>query len=286
MRFVWTFLIGIAFAAFVMAVSSPLLMAGIGTVAWIAKNNAFSALSGESVFGVRERDGRLDGRMINVSFQTMHVVMPGDPRPRRLLLRLEVTNADVFASRPGEGRVRLDVWPLDGIDDVRGPSLYTIVAPGRSAAFGEDGTLVVEHSNRRGVYALSSGQWLYDWEAPPATFTAEGERRRVVALASVEEDMPPRAIAVLTLATAQTVLKRVMIVADDPTRARLLRSTIGMIRPVPRMDDSTRRTIDLSLPAGTMRIPVTGDDLDIAAAQVPQGLGVVELKSWGQGAKK
>lgn len=284
MRFVWTFLIGIAFAGFIMVVSSPLLVAGIGAVAWLAKGNSFSALSGESVFGVRDKDGRLDGRMINVGFQTMHVAVPGDPRPRRMLLRLEVTNADVFASRPGEGRVRLDVWPLDGVDDVRKAAQQTIIAPGRSAVLAEDGTLVVDHGGRRSVYSLASGQWLYDAEAAPATYATEGDRRRTVALAAAEEDMPARTIAVLTLATAQTVLKRVMILADDPTRARLMRSSVSMIRPVPRLDDATHRTIDLSLPAGLMRIPVVGDDLDIVNAQVPLGLRLVELKPWGKSA--
>lgn len=285
MRFVWTFLTGIAFAGYVMLISAPLLLAGIGVTAWLLKGGTFNALSGESVFGVREKDGRMDGRLVNVSFQTMHVAMPGDPRPRRLLLRLELTNADVFSSRLGEGRVRLDAWPLDGVEDVKRPALYTVVAPGRAASLADDATLVVEHGGRRSVYALASGQWLYDWEAPPASYAAEGERRRTVALAAVEEDMPPRSIAVLTLATAQAVLKRVMITADDPTRARLLRSSVGMIRPVPRFEDATRRTIDLSLPAGLMRIPVVGDDLDIANAQIPQGLRLVELKAWGKGGK-
>lgn len=283
MRHLWTFLTGIVFAGFVMLISAPLLLAGIGATAWLLKGTTFDTLSGESVFGVREKDGRLDGRMVNVGFQTMHVAVPGDPRPRRMLLRLEIINADVFASRPGEGRVRLDAWPLDGVEDVKRPALYTVVAPGRAATLVEDGTLVVEHGSRRSVYSLSSGQWLYDWEAPPASYMGEGERRRFIALASVEEDMPPRSIAVLTLATSQVVLERVMIVADDPTRARLLRSSIGMIRPVPRFDDATRRTIDLSLPAGLMRIPVSGDDLDLANAQVPQGLRLVELKAWAKG---
>lgn len=285
MRLVWTFLTGVAFAGFVMLISSPLLLAGIGVSAWLLKGSAFSALSGESVFGIREKDGRLDGRMVNVNFQTMHVAVPGDPRPHRMLLRLEVINADVFASRPGEGRVRLDAWPLDGVEDVRRPALYTIVAPGRAASLSDDGTLLVEHGARRSVYALAGGQWLYDWESPPSSYNVDGERRRTVALAPAEEDMPARTIAVLTLATAQAVLKRVMIVADDPTRARLLRSSVGMIRPVPRFDDATRRTIDLSLPAGLMRIPVVGDDLDIANAQIPQGLRLVELKAWGKAAK-
>lgn len=285
MRLVWTFLIGIAFAALVAAISSPLLVAGVGVAAWLKRGHVFSALDGESVFGIREVDGRLDGRMVNVSFQTMHVSMPSDPRPRRMLLRLEVTNADVFSSRPGEGRVRLDAWPLDSVHDVSGPAMYTVVAPGRAATVSEDGTMTVEHGSRRSVYALAGGQWLYDWESLPATYATEGERRRVVALAAVEEDMPQRAIAVLTLASAQAVLKRVLIVADDPTRARLLRSSISMIRPVPRFEDANRRTIDLSLPAGTMRIPVAGDDLDLNAAQVPQGLRLLELKPWGKGAK-
>lgn len=285
MRHVWTFLIGIAFAGFVMLVSSPLLLTGISVAAWLLKGITFSALSGESVFGVREQDGRLDGRLVNVTFHTQHVAMAGEPRPRRMLLRLEVTNADVFASRPGEGRVRLDAWPLDGVADVKRPALYTIVAPGRAANLAEDGTLVVERSSRRSVYALSNGAWLFDWEALPASFVAEGERRRMVALASVEEDMPAQSVAVLTLATAQAVLKRVMIVADDATRARLLRSSISMVRPVPRLDEATRRTIDLSLPAGLMRIPVNGDDLDLATAQVPPGLRLVELTAWGKGGK-
>ncbi|MCR6630884.1 MAG: hypothetical protein NVV74_13020 [Magnetospirillum sp.] len=283
MRFVWTFIVGFVFAGFVMLATSPLLLAGIGLTAWAVKGAMFNALSGESVFGVRERDGRLDGRMVNVTFQTMHVSMPGDPRPRRLLLRLEVINADVFASRPGEGRVRLDAWPLDGVEDVRQPALYTVVAPGRTASLAEDGTLAVEHGSRRSLYSLAGGQWLYDTDSPPASYAVEGDRRRFVALAAAEEDMPARAIAVLTLATAQASLKRVMIAADDPTRARLLRSSVSMVRPVPRLDDATRRTIDLSLPAGLMRIPVDGDDLDIARAQIPAGLALVEMTPWGMG---
>jgi hypothetical protein len=281
MRFVWTFVIGFAFAGFVMLMSSPLLIAGAGVAAWVLKSSMFNALSGESVFGVREKDGRLDGRMINVNFQTMHVAMPAEPRPRRLLLRVEVTNADVFASRPGEGRVRLDAWALDGVEDVRKAALYTIIAPGRAAVVSEDGTLTVEHGNRRSVYALAGGQWLYDTDGQPASYVSEGERRRFVALAAAEEDMPARSIAILTLASAQAPLKRVMIVADDPTRARLLRSSVGMVRPVPRLEDATHRTIDLSLPAGLVRVPVNGDDLDLAKAQLPTGLALLELKPWG-----
>lgn len=285
MRLVWTFFVGLFFAGFIMLATSPLLVVGVGVTAWALKGDLFSALGGESVFGLREKDGHLDGRMVNVNFQTALVQMAGDPRPRRLLLRLEVTDADVFASRPGEGRVRLDSWSLNSVEDVRKPALYTVVAPGRSAAISEDGMLVVENGVRRSVYALANGSWLYDADANPATFTVDGDRRRYVALSSVEEDMPAQTVAVLTYATAQMALRRVMVTADDPTRARLLRASVAMIRPVARLDDFSRRTIDLSLPSGMVRILVSGDDLDLANAQIPPGLALVELKPW-QGAAR
>lgn len=280
MRYAWTFFAGLAFAGFILLATSPLLVVGVGVGAWAARGQLFNALAGESVFGVRERAGRLEGRSVNVGFRMVMVPVPGEPRPRRLLLRLEVTDSDVFASGPAEGRVRLDAWPLDGADDVKKPALYTVVAPGRAATLDEDGTLVVERGSRRSIYALSSGTWLYDAESQVSSFALEGDRRRVIAVSSAEDDMPPGSVAVLTYATNQTVLKRVLLSASDPTRARLLRSSVGLTRAVARLEDSSRRTLDLPLPAGTVRIPMTGDDLDLSRAQVPAGLALAELKPW------
>jgi hypothetical protein len=280
MRFAWTFLAGLTFAGFVFLATSPLLLLGAGVGAWVKRGQAYSALSGESVFGVRVRDGRLDGRLVNVNFRMVMVPVAGDPRPRRLLLRLAVTDGDAFASGPAEGRVRLDAWPLNDADDINKAAMYTIVAPGRSASIEDDSTLVVEHGIRRSVYALASGTWLYDTDAVVATFSLEGERRRVVAVATAEDDMPAGSVAVLTYATNQTVLKRVLVTASDPARARLLRSSVSMTRAVARMEDSTRRILDLPLPSGTVRIPMNGDDLDLAHAQLPAGLGLAELKAW------
>lgn len=280
MRLAWTFLAGLTFAGFVLLATSPLLVLGAGIGAWVKRGQTYSALSGESVFGVRARDGRLDGRLVNVNFRMVMVPAAGDPRPRRLLLRLAVTDADVFASGPAEGRIRLDAWPLDDADDINKAALYTIVAPGRSASIEDDSTLVIEHGIRRSVYALASGIWLYDTDALVSTFSLEGERRRVVAVATAEDDMPAGSVAVLTYATNQTVLKRVLVTAGDPARARLLRSSVSMTRAVARIEDATRRTLDLPLPAGTVRIPMNGDDLDLDHAQVPPGLGLAELKAW------
>lgn len=280
MRFAWTFFAGLTFAGFILLATSPLLMIGVGVGTWAARGQLFNALAGESVFGVRNHAGRLEGRSINVGFRMAMVPVPGEPRPRRLLLRLEVTDSDVFAAGRAEGRVRLDAWPLEGADDLKKPALYTIVAPGRAAAVEEDGTLVVERGTRRSIYALGSGSWLYDAESAVSSFSLEGERRRVVAVSSAEDDMPAGAVAVLTYATNQTVLKRVLLTASDPTRARLLRNSVGLSRAVARFEDATRRTLDLPLPAGTVRIPMNGDDLDLARAQMPAGLALAELRPW------
>ena len=52
-----------------------------------------------------------------------------------------------------------------------------------------------------------------------------------------------------------------------------------------RQDDARHRSIDLALPAGLLRIPLRGDDLDLTAAQLPPGLSLVELTAWGKGGK-
>lgn len=280
MRLAWTFFAGLIFAGFIFLATSPLLAIGVGIGAWAFRGQTFSALAGESVFGVRDHDGRLDGRLVNVNFRVVMVPVAGDPRPRRLLLRLAVTDSDVFASGSAAGRVRLDAWPLDGAEDVRKPALYTVVAAGRAASVEDDGTLVVEHGSRRSVYALASGAWLYDTDSAVSSFALEGERRRVIAVSTAEDDMPAGSVAVLTYATNQAVLKRVLVTASDPARARLLRSSVALTRAVARVEDATRRTLDLPLPAGIVRIPMTGDDLDLAKAQLPVGLGLAELKPW------
>jgi hypothetical protein len=280
MRLAWTFVAGLYFAGFVLLATSPLLMAGLAAGYWARHAELFNALAGESVFGLRSLDGRMQGRMVNVNFHTAQILMPGDPRPRRVLLRLDIINTDVFSSGRAEGMVRLDAWPLDAPEDLRKPPLYTIVAGGRAATIEEDGTLVVERSGRRSVYSLADGGWMYDTDTAVAAFTLDGERRRVVALSGMEDDMPASTVAVLTYASAQGVLKRVLITAQDPTRARLLRSSVPLIRPVARMEDAAKRTIDLPLAAGMVRIPVAGDSLDLATAQVPVGLALVPLTPW------
>ncbi|AVM76264.1 hypothetical protein [Magnetospirillum gryphiswaldense] len=282
MRHAWTFLIGLFFAGFVMMWSAPIgiavaVLAGLG-----GQINLFHAFSGESVFGVRDVGGRLQGRMVNVSFRPTMVPVIGEPRPRRLLLRLEVIDVDVFDGSNGLGRVRLDAWPLDGAVDVLQPPLYTVVAPGRKAIIDDENVLSVENGNRRSAYSLATGEWLYDADGAVVTYTTEGDRRRLLAAAAADDEMPPGSVAVVTLASPQGVLKRLLIAASDPTRARLLRTSVSLIRAGIRSEPAGLRWVDLAMPAGTIRVPLSGDVLDLARAEVPVGLKISEFKAWPQ----
>lgn len=279
MRFAWTFYAGLAFAGLTLLISAP-LWAGIFVAGWVLRGELWTTLSGESLFAVRNEDGRTSGRMINVGFRTIMVAVPGEPRPRRLLLRLEVRNPNVFAEGGGEGRVRLDAWPMDDAVDLRKPAMYTVVAPGTGATVDEDGMLVVERGARRSAYALASGRWLFDSDTQSARFAHENERQRHVALATADDELPAGAIAVLTYASAQSAVRRLLLTASDPLRARMLRTSVPLTRPVARHEDATGRVVELPLPAGLVRIPMVGDDLDLARATVPAGLALTEIRPW------
>ena len=281
MRGLGTFLAGVCFAAYVLVWSAPVLVAlsllgGLG-----GRFNLFEAVSGESVFGVRERDGQLQARMVNVNFHIAMVPIADEPRPRRLLLRLETVDVDVFDASRGEGQVRLDAWAMDGGRDMLRTPLYTVVAAGDDAGIEDDSLLVVSRGARRTAYALVSGRWLYEADGAVATFALEGERR-LVAVAAADEEMPVEAVAVVSYASIQAPLRRLLIVAADPSRARLLRSAVSLIRPVARLEDATHRWIDLALPAGTVRIPMASGTLDLARAEIPAGLALREMLPWGK----
>ena len=187
MRGLGTFLAGVCFAAYVLVWSAPVLVAlsllgGLG-----GRFNLFEAVSGESVFGVRERDGQLQARMVNVNFHIAMVPIADEPRPRRLLLRLETVDVDVFDASRGEGQVRLDAWAMDGGRDMLRTPLYTVVAAGDDAGIEDDSLLVVSRGARRTAYALVSGRWLYEADGAVATFALEGVRRLVAVAAAYEE---------------------------------------------------------------------------------------------------
>ncbi|MGE5547439.1 MAG: hypothetical protein ACM33T_11110 [Solirubrobacterales bacterium] len=283
MRFLWTFFAGLVFAGFTLVVSAPLWLGTVG-VAWLARGELWTTLSGESFFAVRADRGRTAGYLANVSFRTVMVPVVGEPRPRRLLLRVDVRNPDVFAGQgggQGGGRVRVDAWHLDDASDLHKPALYTVIAPGNGLTVEDDMLMIERGGGRRSIYSSGEGRWLFDADTATAAFAQENERRRFVAVAAADEELPAGSIAVITYATSDAVLRRLLLRADDPTRARILRTAVTLSRPVARHDDSGRgRSVELPLPAGTLRIPMTGDAFDLAHASIPAGLALAEFRPW------
>ena len=279
MRLWWTFLAGLQFALLVLAINAPLL-GGLALAARLARGELWTTLSDQSFFAVRDDHGRLTGKMANVTYRLMNVAQPNEGRPRRLLIRLQV-NTNEFASADGDGRVRLDSWIMDSPTDLRRPPLYSVVVPGREASLDNEGMMMVERGGgRRSAFSLGDGSWLFDADTPIAMFAIDAEHRRYAALAQSDDDMPPGTFAVLALSTPQHPIRRLLIGVSDPVRARFLRGSIPMTRPVARMEDIHNRVLEVPMPAGTLRIPVSGDDLDLGAALIPQGFKVTELKQW------
>lgn len=279
MRLMWTFLAGVVLAGLALVATAPFL-AGAALVGWLARGELWTVLSGQSYFAARDEDGRTAGRLVNVSFHPVSVALAGDPRPRPLLARLQVDTTE-FSAASADGRVRLDVWPMGGAADLHKPPLYTVMVPGRGASLEADGMMMVERGARRSAFSLADGSWLFDADAPVAVFAVDGERRRYVALAQAEDDLAAGAVAVLSYATPRRVIRRVVLSAADPARGRFLRGTLNMTRPVTRVDDKGGRVLEVPLPSGALRLPVAGDDLDVAHAEVPAGMRLDEIRPWG-----
>ena len=279
MRLIWTFFAGMLLAVVALAVTAP-IVAGVGLITWATRGDMWTVLSGPTYFAVRDDRGRLVGRSVNVTFHPVAVVLPGDPRPQRLLVRLEV-DTNELGDATGDGRVRLDAWPIEAASDLRKAPVYTVVVPGRNANLDPEGMMVVERGNgRHSAFSLSDGSWLYDADVAVAGFPLDPEHRRFAALAQADDDLPLGAVAVLTLASPQRVIRRLLISADDAGRGRFLRGSVAMTRPVPRLEDGSHRVLEVPLPAGTLRIAFVGDDLDLATAEIPAGLKLTEMKPW------
>jgi hypothetical protein len=280
MRKLWAFYAGIIVAAVVTLFTMPIVAGVAVLMALTGGHHQKATLMGGSSFAVHDDQGRMVVRLVNRSFNTVSVMMHGEPRPRRMLLRQEVAVPDALGR--AEGRVRVDAWLLDSAGDLNKPPLYSMLANGTALHLGDDGLMWVDRAGRRSAYGLADGLWMFDTDGPVVTLSPDGEARRIAAVAAAEDDMPTRSVAVIAYATQTRTLRRVMLAADDPFRARALRAAATGMRLVLRHDDRGGRVLELPLAAGIVRLPVKADDLDLAAATVPAGLKLVPFEPWGK----
>lgn len=280
MRSTWPFIAGMIIAGLVTVFTLPILVAtGLAMVAIGAYGHDDAVLQGGSSFALRDDHGRYTSRLINTTYNILSVPMVGEPRPRRLLVRQRIV-----VGEDGEGLARLDAWPLGSPAELRKAPLYTIRAAASSAALGDDSMFWTERAGRRTAYSLIDGNRLFDADLPLAPFVFEPEARRMAALSVADEEFSGRGgVAVITYAAPGRILRRVLLVADDPMRGNMIRATISSTRLVSFTDDVLGgRVIELPLAAGSVRVPVGLNDLDLARAMVPPGLRLVLIRQWGR----
>ncbi|CCG40017.1 immunoglobulin domain-containing family protein [Magnetospirillum molischianum] len=280
MRSIWPFfggaLVALKFFAFTVPILAvvAVLLPLFGT---LGPDEA--VLGGGSNVRMRDEGGRVTMRMSNTTYTQLSVPVTGEPRPRRLLLRQQTDGGT-----DGEGRIRLDAWPVGMPIDLRRPPIYTVHAQGNSANLSDDGLFWTVRNGRRSAWSLADGSWLFDTDLPLAAFTFEPDARRVAALAVADEELWSRgAVGVITYAAPGRVLRRVLLVSVNPLRGQSLRATLTASRLVSYTEAAPGgRVIELPLAMGPVRIPVTASDLDVAHASVPSGLKLSLLHPWGE----
>lgn len=147
------------------------------------------------------------------------------------------------------------------------------------------------------MYKLGGAQHLFDTYVPLLKFSIslDIQKERYVGLEVPPDDTPdkrlkdPHVLGVLTYASEDKVLHEALLTDDDPKQAQLLRSfadethEVSLVegpRPVAKGEPSRKIKIRFSenwpSPPSVQEvvIPILGDDLDLAHAQLPPKMHV------------
>lgn len=279
MRSTWPFVAGAIFAGLVTLFTLPITVAtGLVMKAAATFGRDEATLGGGSAFTIRDDKGRITSKLLNTTYSVVSVPITGEPRPRRTLLRLRVALGD-----DGDGFASLSAWQMGAPSELRRAPLYYLSLPAHAASLGDDFLFWVEKDGRRTAYSLANGDWLFDADLPLATFAFDPDVKRMAALSQADEEYASRGgVAVFTYAAPGRVIRRAVLVADDPVRASMLRATLSATRLVTYTDEVLGgRVIELPLGSGAVRIPVGPNDMDLRRAVLPGGMRLVPIQIWG-----
>jgi hypothetical protein len=279
MRSTWPFIAGAIVAALVTLFVLPILVVtGLLMMGARSLGHSEAMLAGGSAYVMRDDHGRVTANLVNTTFSVISVPITGEPRPRRTLLRQRVTVDDA-----GEGRASLSAWLVGAPSELRKAPLFHISVAAHAASLGDDFLFWTEKAGRKTAYSLANGDWLFDADLPLVTFAFEPETRRMAALSQADEEYASRGgVAVFTYAAPGRVLRRMVLVVDDPMRASMLRATLSATKLVTYTDEVMGgRVVELPMGSGAVRIPVTANDMDFRRALLPAGMRLVPIQLWG-----
>jgi len=236
-------------------------------------------------------DGSRTIAIRNVTYEIATNV-PGWPPAQLLLLRKTVQSKEVLGDIGVDATVALEAWKLG--DDPRQKPLYTVHAAGTEGHTLDNAIFVVsrglEEVDWWSVYKLGSGQHLFDTYVPVVSFSISRDTvaTRYAGLEVPPDDIQdarlkrPNVIAVLTYASGERVIREALLTANDAKQAALLRSFADESRTLSIEERPAARLLKIrfsdNYPSAPnprdVLIPIKGDDLDLAGANLPPGVHV------------
>jgi hypothetical protein len=266
------------------------LLAAVATVALCVDQKSFRAESASTAAFTAEKNGEQTLEIHNVTYQWTAMGVPGGPGEERLLLRTTTHSKNVAGDIPEAGAVTLEAWPL-GVDPRQNP-LYTIHVSGSGAHTLDTDFWVVDRGSEDvdwwSVYKLGTGQHLFDTYVQVLRFslTRDVETPRYVGLEMPPDDASdprlrdPHVVGVVSYAAGDRVIREILLTHTDARRAAELRAYEDTTRTVSLVESPSRRlritfrdSVDDSRAAPAEAIiPLKGDDLDAAGAQLTSGL--------------
>jgi hypothetical protein len=220
------------------------------------------------------KDGQQIVEITSVAYQVASLL------DRRLLLRTTTRTKEVLDEIGMDASTTVEAWPLG--DDLKQKPLYTVKTDGMRAKTVDGSLLVIlrglEDTEWWSVYKLGTGERLFDTYVPLLGFSI---RRDIQTMRYVGLEVPEDAVAVLTYASAEHVLREALITSDDPKQAQSLRSFADASRSLTLVESPTRAlkiSISQNYPSSpatvVLTIPIVRDDLDLTHSQLPAHLHI------------
>ena len=262
------------------------------------------AQSTSSVSSTPAADGSQLLAIRNVTYEVTGTGVPGLASDERLLLRKTTHSKETIGEIGVDAGILLEAWRFG--DDLGQKPRYAISVSGTDGRTMDDAIFIatrgLEEVDWWSVYRLGTGRHLFDTYVPLVSFSISKQflTTRYVGLDVPSDDVSdsrlkqPNVVAVLIYASADRVLREALLTCDDTDQAALLRSYSDTTRSVSMVEGESvsatgksrprepSRTLKLSFsqnylsPSNTKEflIPLKGDDLDLAHAQLPARMQV------------
>ena len=264
------------------------------------------AQSSSSINATTAADGSQTVEIQNVTYEITGTGIHGRPPNERLVLRKTIHSREVVGDIGVDAKVTLEAWPFG--TDLQQKPLYTLTQTGTDGTTLSPDLFVTDRRLEEvqwwSVHKLGSGQHLFDTYVPVLSFSISREvlTTRYAGLEVPPDDAKdarlrePHVVGVITYASADHVIREVLLTADDPKQAKLLRSYFDSVWTLKLVEGAAPagrgkaneppRSLKLSLsqnypsPPGTIEVtlPIAGDDLDLTRAQLPPRLHVAAWK--------